>query len=142
MPIAITHDYETPKEYFNELNEEFNFTLDPCCTIENAKCDKFYTKDDDGLLQDWSNDIVFMNPPFGTSIKFWIEKAYKESILGAIVVCLIPARTDTKYWHKYIFPYAEIRFMKGRLKYRRGDINNYAPFPIATVIFGKDNING
>ena len=101
-----TNEWTTPQDLYDELNTEFKFTLDPCCTIESAKCDKFYTKKENGLIQDWSEDIVFMNPPYGREIPKWIEKAYKESLNGAIVVCLIPARTDTRYWWKYIFPYA------------------------------------
>jgi len=131
---------ETPQDFYNKLNKEFNFTLDPCASPETAKCDKFYTKKDNGLSKDWSRDTVFMNPPYGREIKYWIEKAYKESVKGATVVCLIPARTDTRYWHSYIFKYAsEIRFIKGRLKF--GDSNNSAPFPSAVIVFNdsKDN---
>ena len=127
-------EWETPKYLYDQLDKEFNFTLDPCCTEQSAKCEKYYTKEDDGLKQDWSKDIVFMNPPYGREIPKWIEKAYNESLKGAIVVCLIPARTDTRYWWNYIFPYAEIRFIKGRLKFVK---ENYAPFPSAVVIFNN-----
>ncbi len=130
------NEWTTPQELFDTLNIEFGFTLDPCCTNESAKCDKYYTIDDDGLSKDWSKDIVFMNPPYGREIPKWIEKAYNEALMGAVVVCLIPSRTDTKYWHNFIFPYADIRFLKGRLKF--GESNNYAPFPSAVVIFDKD----
>ena len=128
-----TDDWATPQQTFNELDNEFNFTLDPCASQENAKCEKYFTKEDDGLSQDWSNEIVFMNPPYGREIGKWVEKAYRESLEGAVVVCLIPARTDTKYWHNFIFPYAEIRFIKGRLKF--GGSKNAAPFPSAIVIY-------
>ena len=128
-----THHWSTPNELFNTLNKEFQFTLDPCATKENAKCKKYYTKKENGLIQDWSNEIVFMNPPYGREIGKWVEKAYRESLEGAVVVCLIPARTDTKYWHNFIFPYAEIRFIKGRLKF--GGSKNAAPFPSAIVIY-------
>ena len=129
-----SNEWETPKYLYDQLDKEFNFTLDPCCTKQSAKCEKYYTKEDDGLRKDWSKDIVFMNPPYGREIPKWIKKAYNESLKGAIVVCLIPARTDTRYWWNYIFPYAEIRFIKGRLKFI---LENYAPFPSAVVIFYK-----
>lgn len=129
-----TNEWSTPIETFQELNKEFNFTLDPCSTKENAKCEKYFTIEDNGLLQDWSNDVVFMNPPYGREIKDWVKKAYEESKKGATVVCLIPSRTDTKYWHDYIFKYAyDIRFIKGRLKF--GSVKTPAPFPSAIVVF-------
>ena len=134
-----TDDWATPQQTFNELDNEFNFTLDPCASHQNAKCEKYFTKEDDGLSQDWSNEIVFMNPPYGREIGKWVEKAYRESLKGAVVVCLIPARTDTKYWHNFIFPYAEIRFIKGRLKF--GGSKNSAPFPSAIVIYNKGSSN-
>ena len=132
--MSESNEWTTPPEFFDKLNSKYKFTLDPCCTKESALCNKYYTIEDDGLVQDWSDDVVFMNPPYGRVIGDWVRKAYKESLKGAIVVCLIPARTDTKYWHKYIFPYAyKIDFIKGRLKF--GDGKNYAPFPSAVVIF-------
>jgi phage N-6-adenine-methyltransferase len=136
-----SNEWTTPQYLYDELNKEFGFTLDPCCSKQSAKCDNYYTKEDDGLIQDWSKDIVFMNPPYGREIAVWIEKAYKESLRGAAVVCLIPARTDTKYWHKFIFPYAEIRFIKGRLKFggnQKG--SGSAPFPSAIVIFKGEKL--
>lgn len=129
-----TNEWSTPQTFFDELDKEFNFTLDPCATHANAKCKKYYTIEDDGLLQDWSKDIVFMNPPYGREIKYWVQKAYEESLKGATVVCLIPARTDTSYWHEYIFNKADdIRFIKGRLKF--GDGKNSAPFPSAVIVY-------
>ena len=129
-----TNEWSTPQAFFDELNKEFNFTLDPCATSENAKCNKYFTVEDDGLKQDWSNDVVFMNPPYGREIKYWVQKAYEESLKGATVVCLIPARTDTAYWHDYIFGKADdIRFLRGRLKF--GDSKNPAPFPSAIIIY-------
>jgi len=126
-----TNEWTTPIDFYNKLNKEFNFTLDPCCTKDNAKCKKFYTKDDDGLSKDWSNEIVFMNPPYGREIKHWIKKAHDESLKGALVVCLIPARTDTAYWHDYCMK-GTIRFIRGRLKFSG---KGAAPFPSAVVIF-------
>ncbi len=129
-----TNEWSTPQAFFDELNKEFNFTLDPCATSENAKCTKYFTVEDDGLKQDWSKDVVFMNPPYGREIKYWVQKAYEESLKGATVVCLIPARTDTTYWHDYIFGKADdIRFIKGRLKF--GGSKNPAPFPSAIIIY-------
>tara|TARA_R110002020_G_C16193893_1_gene765728 strand:- start:506 stop:982 length:477 start_codon:yes stop_codon:yes gene_type:complete len=131
-----SNDWVTPQYIFNELDKEFGFTLDPCASEENAKCDKYYTIDDDGLSQDWSKDVVFMNPPYGRDLIKWIKKAYDESLNGALVVCLIPSRTDTRYWHDFIFPHAEIRFLKGRLYF--GDGRGRSPFPSAIVIFDKN----
>lgn len=129
-----SNEWTTPQYLFDELNEEFNFTLDPCATDENAKCSKYFTIEDDGLSKDWSNDVVFMNPPYGREIKKWIKKAYEESLNGATVVCLIPARTDTTYWHDFIFDKADdIRFLKGRLKFGNG--KNSAPFPSSIVVY-------
>ena len=129
-----SNEWYTPKDLFDKLHEEFQFTLDPCCTESSALCDKYYTAKDDGLQQDWSGDIVFMNPPYGRAIKHWVEKAYTESKRGATVVCLIPARTDTAYWHDYCFK-GEVRFLRGRLSFSN---KGTAPFPSAVVIFRGD----
>ena len=129
-----SNEWATPQNLFDKLNDEFNFTLDPCATDENAKCSKYFTIEDDGLSKDWSNDVVFMNPPYGREIKKWIKKAYEESLNGATVVCLIPARTDTTYWHDFIFGKTnDIRFLRGRLKF--GNSKNSAPFPSAIVVY-------
>lgn len=113
-----SNEWTTPDDLYSKLDRVFNFTLDPCATHENHKCDKYFTIEDNGLAQSWANESVFMNPPYAREIKDWIAKAYKESLNGAIVVCLVPARTDTRYWHDFIFPYAEnIIYLKGRLKF-------------------------
>lgn len=128
--------WSTPQDFFNKLDDEFGFTLDPCATPENAKCDKYFTIEDDGLAQDWSGERVFMNPPYGREIGKWVKKASESNTL---VVCLVPARTDTRWWHDYVIGGgAEVRFIKGRLKF--GGSSNSAPFPSAVVIFnqGKD----
>ena len=131
-----SNDLSTPENLYNELNKRFKFTLDPCCNDENAKCTRHFTSKENGLIQDWSKDIVFMNPPYGREIGKWIKKAYDESRKGAVVVCLIPARTDTSYWHDYIFGKAKIEFIRGRLKFGNGKYqNNNAPFPSAIVIY-------
>lgn len=130
--------WETPIELFNKLNDEFNFTLDVCALKETAKCDKFFSPEIDGLKQDWSNNVCWMNPPYGRQIQLWLEKAYNESLKDSTtVVCLIPSRTDTKYWHNYCMKASEIRFIKGRLKF--GNSKNSAPFPSAIIIFNGNN---
>lgn len=130
--------WETPLELFNELNEEFHFNTDVCAVPETAKCKEYYTPEIDGLKQKW-HGVCWMNPPYGKDIGKWMEKAYMESLNGVIVVCLIPARTDTKYWHNYCFKASEIRFIKGRLRF--GNSNNSAPFPSAIVIFNNNVSN-
>jgi site-specific DNA-methyltransferase (adenine-specific) len=131
-----TNEWYTPRDLFDELNNEFKFTLDPCATAENAVVNKFYTVEDDGLAQCWENETVFMNPPYGGNTGAWIEKAQRESQRGATVVCLIPAATDRSYWHDTIFPYAaQIRFIRGRLKF--GNAAVQAPFGCALVVFSE-----
>jgi site-specific DNA-methyltransferase (adenine-specific) len=133
-----SNEWYTPSSVYDPLNKEFCFTLDPCCTKESAKCDKYFTKEDDGLMQDWSDDIVFVNPPYGREISKWVKKSYESSFLhGATVVMLIPARTDTTYWHDYIFDKAEIRFLRGRIKFKdkQGITRDSAPFPSAIIVF-------
>lgn len=127
--------WTTPQDFFTMLNSEFNFTLDPCCLEHTAKCEKFYTPETNGLLQDWGGDIVFCNPPYGREISKWVKKCSDESKKpNTIVVMLIPARTDTKYFHEFIYNKAkEVRFIKGRLKF--GNAKNSAPFPSMVVIF-------
>ena len=124
-------EWETPQDLFDKLNQEFKFTLDVCALPENAKCDQFYTPEDDGLLQPW-NGVCWMNPPYGRTIRHWVEKAYTSSLMGATVVCLLPARTDTRWFHDFCTK-GEIRFIKGRLKF--GGHKNNAPFPSMIVIF-------
>lgn len=135
MFSSETDLWSTPQDFFNSLNKEFNFTLDPCATPENAKCSKFFTKESDGLKQNWGGETVFCNPPYGRAIKDWVKKCYEESLKTETrVVMLIPARTDTSYFHDYIYHKAkEIRFIRGRLKF--GDSKNSAPFPSMVVVF-------
>ena len=131
-----SNEWETPQNFFDKLNKEFNFTLDPAASHDNAKCSTYFTEMDDGLSKTWKGHVVFCNPPYGREIGKWVKKARQESYEhGITVVMLIPARTDTRYWHDEIFPYAsDIRFIKGRLKF--GDAKNAAPFPSAVVVFG------
>jgi phage N-6-adenine-methyltransferase len=136
MVSSKSNEWATPQWIFNELNTEFNFTLDPCSTKENHKCEKFYTINEDGLKQDWMGQRVFMNPPYGGHTLKWIKKAYEESKRGAIVVCLIVSATDRSYWHDIIFPFAEqIRFIRGRLNF--DEHKSTAPFSSAIIVFGK-----
>ena len=136
MFSSKSDEWETPQNFFNKLNKTYKFTLDPCSTSESAKCEKYYTLEDDGLSKSWKNETVFVNPPYG-KIKDWVKKAHDESINnGAVVVMLIPARTDTRYWHDYIMEEADsIYFVKGRLKF--GNSPNSAPFPSAVVVFDR-----
>ena len=126
-----TDMWATPQAFFDKYDEKFNFELDVCATDENAKCDNYFTEKIDGLTQEWTG-VCFMNPPYGREIIHWMRKAYESSLSGATVVCLVPARTDTKWWHEYAMK-GEIEFIRGRLKF--GDAKNSAPFPSAVVIF-------
>ena len=136
MFSSKSNDWATPQDFYNQLDAEFGFTLDPCASQSSAKCSSFYTADDDGLSKNWEGQTVFMNPPYGRKIGNWIQKAYEEGEKGNTrVVALIPARTDTKYWHNYCMKASEIRFVKGRLKFGQGDVKNSAPFPSAVVVF-------
>lgn len=138
-------DWGTPQELFDELNEEFGFTLDACADGNNHKCQRYFTKEQDGLSKSWSGETVFCNPPYSKRTKTnpgqiaWVKKCYEESKRNKIVVVmLIPARTDTQMFHDYILGKAEIRFVRGRLKFEiNGEKSkNAAPFPSMIVIFG------
>jgi len=129
-------EWETPQWLFDQLDQEFGFTLDVCALPENAKCEAFFTPEDDGLSQDW-HGVCWMNPPYGREVLWWVRKAYEESCKGATVVCLLPARTDTLWFHDYIYGKAEIRFLKGRLKFVGA--KNSAPFPSMVVIFKRSD---
>lgn len=110
-------EWETPQDFYDKLNKEFSFTLDPCCRSYNAKCASYFTPEDDGLMKSWQGHTVFMNPPYGRQIKLWMKKAYDESLKpNTVVVCLLPSRTDTKWFHEYCLD-AEVRFIKGRLRF-------------------------
>lgn len=138
MFSSKTDQWATPQDFFDKLNKEFNFTLDPCADEFNHKCEKYFTKEEDGLLQDWQGETVFCNPPYGNKeAGLWTKKCYEESQKpNTTVVMLIPARTDRISFHEYIYRKAEIRFIKGRLRF--GDGKNVAPFPSMVVIFKKE----
>lgn len=139
---AIRHDWITPTVLWWPIHEEFKFTLDVCATAESARCKRFFTPDDDGLAQDWRG-ACWMNPPFGRTIGKWVEKAAFEASKGATVVALLPARTDTAWWHEHCVG-REIRFIKGRVAFIEAStkrrpvekrVAHNAPFPCVLVIF-------
>jgi phage N-6-adenine-methyltransferase len=131
---SATEEWPTPRNFYDELDKEFGFTLDPCATAENAKAPRFFTRAEDGLRQRWSGS-VFMNPPYGRAIRRWMAKAYRERARCSVIVCLIPARTDTKYWHEFVMHAAELCFVRGRLRFEGGA--HSAPFPSVVVVFRR-----
>lgn len=131
IPKIESDKWATPQDFFDALDSEFGFTLDPASTHENAKCKRHYTVEEDGLSQDWSGERVFVNPPYGRTIGLWVRKCATGG--GAITVALLPARTDTRWWHDFIQGKAEVRFIRGRLKF--GGHKNSAPFPSVVVIW-------
>lgn len=134
-------DWETPQDFFDKLNEEFHFTLDAAASLENAKCANYFTKEQDGLAKSWGGQVVWLNPPYGRyTTGLWVKKAYEEhQRTGCTVVMLLPARTDTIWFHNYILGKAEIWFVKGRLKFGGG--KDPAPFPSLVAIMKKGKNN-
>lgn len=134
-----SEEWETPQDLFNKLNKEFDFTVDVASSDDNYKVEKYYTEKENGLLQNWDNEKVWCNPPYGRKIGEWVKKASESK---GLVVMLIPARTDTKWFHDYIYQKenVEIRFIKGRLKF--GESTNSAPFPSMIVIFKEETKDG
>ena len=126
-------DWATPPAFFAGLDKEFGFTLDVAASPHNAKCERYFTSDDDGIQQDWAGEVCWCNPPYGREIGKWVRKAAQEARRGATTVMLIPSRTDTAWWHDYIEGKAEVRFVRGRIKFVGATEN--APFPNAVVIF-------
>ena len=137
MFSSKTGNWSTPVEFFNKLDWRFGpFDLDPCA--DPAKCANFFTEAENGLSKKWEGFTCFINPPYGRGIEAWIKKAYEETRAeGTRAVMLIPARTDTKYWHEYVMKADEVYFIKGRLKF--GECENSAPFPSAVVVFDGSN---
>lgn len=127
-----TVEWATPQHLFHFLDRAFGFEIDVCATKENAKCVRFFTVEDDGLKQDW-NGRCWMNPPYGRGIEKWVEKAARCAAVGTLVVALLPARTDTRWWQNYVMKYADVHFMRGRVKF--GGAKSGAPFPSAIAIF-------
>ncbi|KMK75433.1 DNA N-6-adenine-methyltransferase [Alkalihalobacillus pseudalcaliphilus] len=139
MFSSATDKWATPPDFFAKLDAEFNFMLDAAADATNAKCARYFTAEDDGLTQDWAGETVWLNPPYGRGITGkWMRKAYEESRKGATVVCLVPARTDTRWFHDYVLGKSEIRFVKGRLKF--GGSKSGAPFPSIVVIYRGETI--
>ena len=139
MFSSKSNDWATPQHFFDQLQDKFGeFTLDPCANESNYKVKNRFTEKDDGLAQDWTGHNVFMNPPYGRGIKHWIRKAYEEGQKeDTTVIALIPARTDTRYWHDYVMNAHTVYFIKGRLKFGNG--GNSAPFPSAVIVFRKSS---
>ncbi len=127
-----TGDYEhgTPQRLFDELNEEFHFTVDVCANEGNHKCQRFYDKKMNGLIQDWSGETVWCNPPYGQNIVMWVKKC---SLSHATVVALVPSRTDSRWWHQFAMTAHEIRFICGRLRFK--DAKDGAKFPSSLLIW-------
>lgn len=137
---------ETPQALFDELNAEFGFVVDAAATAENAKCPAWIPPETDGLRVSWAIEAgarggaVWCNPPY-SKLRAWVAKAHSEALAGATVVCLIPARTDTRAWHEYVWdganhrprPGVEVRFLKGRVRF--AGMPAGAPFPSAVVVF-------
>ena len=129
-------NWETPQDFFDRYDRVYHFNLDAASSDENAKCEKHFTAEDDGLKQNWGGQTVWLNPPYGRQIGKWVQKAYEESLKpDTTVVCLLPARTDTAWFHNYCRR-GEVVFIRGRLKF--GKSKNSAPFPSMLVFFGKD----
>lgn len=133
-----TDMWATPQDFFDALDAEFHFTLDACAVKENAKCEAYYTPEQDGLDQPWTGR-VWCNPPYGRNVGQWVKKAHDTASGGGFVVMLLPARTDTRWFHDYVYGKTEVRFIKGRLKF--GSCQNAAPFPSMVVIFGGEHKN-
>lgn len=132
--MSETVVWETPQPFFDKLNAEFGFETDVCAIAENAKCPRYFSPEMDGLAHEWKG-VCWMNPPYGRGIDRWMRKAYESSLSGATVVCLIPSRTDTAWWHDYAAK-GEIRFVRGRLNFGGNRTRGHnAPFPCAVVVF-------
>lgn len=136
MFSSKTDLWATPQDFFDALDKEFRFETDVCALPENAKCAHYFTPVQDGLAQEWTG-VCWCNPPYGRKIGDWVKKAAESAKAGAVVVMLLPARTDTRWFHDYIYGQAEIRFVKGRLKF--GDATESAPFPNMVVVFQKED---
>lgn len=136
MFSSKSDEWATPQKLFDKLNSTYKFTLDPCATAQTAKCSKFFTQEDNGLVQSWAGESVFINPPY-SNVAGWVEKAYKESVEnGTTCVLLIPSRTDTKWFHRFCMQADVVQFIKGRVKFENGSNKpNSAPFPSMIVVF-------
>lgn len=133
MTSSERHDWETPPDFFAELDAEFHFEIDVCALPHNAKCATFYAPQDDGLRQPWAPSVCWMNPPYGREIGAWVEKAAAEAREGALVVGLLPARTDTRWFHEHVLGRAELRFIRGRIRFVGAP--HSAPFPSLVAVW-------
>ena len=127
----------TPPEVFDPINNEFRFTIDVCAIAENSKCKRFFSPEENGLKQDWSNEVCWCNPPYGNEVPKWCKKALSESKRGATTVLLIPCKTNTNWWHELVIPFSEVRFLRGRVKFIQNGIQSTQalPWPLAFVIY-------
>ena len=142
QPVQFWHksdEWETPPELFAKLHREFQFTSDVAALPYNTKCQHYFTPGANALLQKWQG-VYWLNPPYGAALRHWLKKAYESARDGATVVCLLPARTDTHWWRDYVLPHAEIRFLRGRVKFN--GTGNSAPFPSAIAIFRPTLLSG
>ena len=139
MMSSKTDLWETPNDLFKKMDNEFKFDIDVCALPENAKVKRFYTPAEDGLTKTWEG-TCWMNPPYGRKIGKWVEKAFNSANGGCTVVCLLPSRTDTKWFHDFCMKSSDIRFIRGRLHF--GGSKNSAPFPSVIVVFSEETIGG
>jgi len=133
-------EWETPWALYVEIKSRyrFDFNLDVCASAETTKCDTFFDQDRNGLNQDW-HGICWMNPPYGRDISKWVKKASEEFMRGTCsIVALLPSRTDTKWFHEYVVPYAEVILIRGRIKFEGA--KNSAPFPSMLAIYRNKDI--
>lgn len=130
---SSSDEWATPQDFYDRLNDRYHFTLDPCASETNAKCTKYYTKVQDGLIKDWSGEVCWVNPPYGSETKKWVKKCFFESLKGTQIALLIPARTDTSYFHDFILGKARLEFVRGRLHFNDGEQG--APFPSVVAFY-------
>lgn len=130
-------EWETPPELFEQLNLEFRFTLDPCATARTAKCARYFDEATNGLEQDWAREVVFMNPPYGREIYAWTKKAREAQEAGATVVGLLPASTDLAWWHNDVIGHAEVRFLRGRVRFLTGGPYRASGFFASVVVIWR-----
>ncbi len=134
MMSSDSGEWGTPQEFYDRLDEIYHFTLDAAASRENAKCDQFYTKENNALELPWPGR-VWCNPPYGRTIPQWVEKGYRESCepYCQVVVMLLATRTDTRWWHEWVMRAESIWLVKGRLRFIGAPSS--APFPSALAVF-------
>lgn len=137
MRSSLTDEWATPQHLFDALDREFHFELDVCADESNHKCPRYFDRAADGLSQEWKG-VCWMNPPYGRQIGAWVEKAANAARGGAVVVCLLPARTDTRWWRDFVMQATELRFINGRVRF--GQSTAGAPFPSVIAVFGTPRV--